>query len=89
LWRHTFDDWLDPIDDAVCQRMRGDIDLVMVKSKFESVNKGAGSQSEPGLCAFPVARQVAVAAAVPEINGEADREPNDKPQPSIARQAEH
>ena len=34
-------------------------------------------------------RQVAVVAAVKEINGEASDEPDGKPQPGIARQAEH
>jgi hypothetical protein len=32
---------------------------------------------------------MAVVAAVKEINGEADHKPNDKPQPSIARQTQH
>jgi hypothetical protein len=39
--------------------------------------------------AFLAPRQVAVVAAVQEINGETDHKPNDKPQPSIARQADH
>ena len=45
--------------------------------------------SKPGLPTFLAPRQMAVVAAVQEINGKADHEPNDKPQPSIARQAEH
>jgi hypothetical protein len=48
----------------------------------------AGPLSEPGLPAFLAPCQVAVVAAVQEINGEADHEPNDKPQPGFARQAE-
>ena len=35
--------------------------------------------------AFAAPRQVAVVAAVKEINGEADDEPDGKPQPCIAR----
>jgi hypothetical protein len=45
--------------------------------------------SESEFRAILAPRQMAVVAAVKEINGEADHKPNDKPQPSIARQAQH
>jgi len=48
-----------------------------------------GHLSEPEFRAFLAPRQMAVVATVQEINAEADHQPNDKPQPSIARQAEH
>ena len=48
----------------------------------------AGKVSKPGLCAI-VPRQEAVVAAIEEINGEVNHKPDGKPQPYIARQAEH
>jgi hypothetical protein len=65
------------------------IETESLPTKFSGQNLRAGPLSEPGLPAFLSPCQVAVVAAVQEINGKADREPNDKPQPSIARQAEH
>jgi hypothetical protein len=56
--------------------------------KFNGRNLSAGPLSEPGLRAF-LPRQEAVVAAMEEINDETGDQPDGKPQPCIAGQAEH
>lgn len=70
-------------------RSEADIQTESLPLKFNDRNRRAGPLSVRSLPALFAPPQMAVAAAVKEINGEADREPNDKPQPRIARQAEH